>query len=792
MLGMKNVGGLLHPGDLFQIAKTIGLVNAQGLNIQTNDPQKRQGLGNAAFDDKSGHRLFRGSQLDCRHAAKRSAHHHQLAGAALTSQPGQHPGQNTMRVPEHGGNGGGAGAVPIPAIVNSQEIDPLLVVLGPGIVIIGNHLAIAMEKKKIHRSRVAGQKESGSQHYPWLHLYPMILGANRWWRRVVPGVKERSRNLGPVKFFVCSCLLHILPLDYAQNSFRPPLLSGPDIFSTIPTQNGNIYPIFFAFSLHSFGVSGMTVLTAAKSVHLFKKHSTFPVSSQPMHLNFLQINFLLMYFIYGLALFSMGLAMALEVSHSPDVAEATLLKPLAVFGILNALNQWLEIIILPDVWQEIAPPKPLLLTKLLLLTLSFASLTAFGVQAYRPVRRQVAASLYVSLGFLLAYFIAIGINHILPWKTTPNCLRCADALARYLLALPGAMLAALALKNHALKNKALNAPLARSYRLAAWGFALFGLTQIFPPRAEIYPAPFVNAELFQEITGMPIQLISMLLALFTMGNLIHASHLAEKGRQQKLHQAQQEKLAALEQVQEELLKRRALRKDLFRHIVLAQEEERSRISRELHDDTAQILTAATLNMAALKTVVGDNPKAITLLERSQNLCQEMSQALYRMVHDLRPAQLDDFGLVPALRHLTEEKWFSRKIAISFEVLGEQRRVEPVIETVLFRVAQEALTNILRHAHTDAATIRILFEKEQITLTVADQGKGFIPALKGQGFGLAGITERVELINGRVEIDSAPGKGTTVTVIAPARPGGVLPPAAGQETAAGPSSAPPEA
>jgi len=504
-----------------------------------------------------------------------------------------------------------------------------------------------------------------------------------------------------------------------------------------------------------------------------------------MYFSFLQLNYLLMYFIYGLAFFSMGLAMALEGSRSPDVAETTLLKPLAMFGILNAINQWLEIIILPGIWMEIPTPRPLLLIKLSFLALSFAALTAFGVQAYRPARRQVAASLYVSLGFLLVYILAIGLDHIIPWETKPNCLRCADAQARYLLALPGALLAALALRNHALKNRATNAPLANSYRLAAWGFALFALTQIFPPRAEIFPAPYINAELFQQVTGIPIQLVGTLLALFTMGSLIHASHIAEKGRRLELYKAQQEKLAALEQVQAELLKRRALRKDLFRHIVLAQEEERGRISRELHDDTAQILTAASLNMAALKTVVGDNSKAVTLLERSQDLCQEMSQALYRMVHDLRPAQLDDFGLVPALRHLTEEKWFSRKIAITFEASGDQRRVDPVIETVLFRVAQEALTNILRHAHTDTASLRIFFEKDQITLTVADQGAGFTPAAKGQGFGLAGINERVELINGRVEIDSAPGKGTTVTVIAPARLDQMLPPSK-TETKAGSS------
>ncbi|MGV1097876.1 sensor histidine kinase [Thiovibrio sp. JS02] len=482
----------------------------------------------------------------------------------------------------------------------------------------------------------------------------------------------------------------------------------------------------------------------------------------------MKLNYILMYFIYGLAFFSMGLAMALEAGRSSDAAEASFLKTLAVFGILNAVHQWLEIVILQGVWLDMTIPKSFMLVKLSFLTISFAALTAFGVQAFRPSPRPTAASLYVSMGFLLFYVIAILINHILPWKAAPNCLKCADALARYILALPGALLAAMALKNHARQNREKNRALGNSYRLAALGFACYALTQIFASRAEIYPAPFINSELFQELTGIPIQLVRTLLALFTMGNLIHASHLAEKCRQQELLTAQQEKLAALEQVQDELLKRKELHQKLLRHIVLAQEEERSRISRELHDDTAQILTAASLNLAALKTAIPGEEKALTLLARSQGLCQEMSQALYRLVHDLRPAQLDDFGLVPALRHLTEEKWFSRKIRITFTVEGKQKRLDPVIETVLFRVAQETLTNILRHAKTDTAGLLLTFEPERVTLIVRDEGVGFAPELKGQGFGLAGITERVELINGTVRIDSAPGKGTTVTVSAPTR------------------------
>lgn len=487
-----------------------------------------------------------------------------------------------------------------------------------------------------------------------------------------------------------------------------------------------------------------------------------------MYFDFIQLNYLLMYFIYGLAFFSMGLAMALEAGRSPNIAEANLLKPLAVFGILNAIHQWLEIVILQGIWLDFATPKPFIILKLSFLTISYASLTAFGVQAFRPARRQVAASIYVSLGFIAFYIIAVLINHILPWQTTPNCLKCADALARYTLALPGALLAALALRNHALTTRGRNQALSRSFWLAAWGFGLYGFTQIFTYEAEIYPAAVINSEVFQNMTGIPIQLVRTVLAIFTMGNLIRASQLAEKERHQELLDAQQEKLAALEQVQEELLKRRELRRNLLRHIVLAQEEERSRISRELHDDTAQILTAASLNMAALKNEISSNPKVLTLIERTQDLCSEMSQALYRMVHALRPAQLDDFGLVATLQHLTQEKWFSRKLKINFTVIGEQKRLDPVVETVLFRVAQEALTNALRHANTDKAELAITFAENTVTLTIADQGKGFDPASKGKGFGLAGIAERVELVSGTLNVTSAPGKGTTVQVIAPVR------------------------
>ena len=116
-----------------------------------------------------------------------------------------------MRVLEHGGNRRAAGAVSIAPIINGQKINALRIVLGADIVVIAYHLAIAMKKKKINRSRVSGQKKSTPEHHPCFHLYPVILGADRRRGEVLPWIKERGLHRGVIKLFVCSCLLHVLP-----------------------------------------------------------------------------------------------------------------------------------------------------------------------------------------------------------------------------------------------------------------------------------------------------------------------------------------------------------------------------------------------------------------------------------------------------------------------------------------------------------------------------------------------------------------------------------------------------
>lgn len=243
-----------------------------------------------------------------------------------------------------------------------------------------------------------------------------------------------------------------------------------------------------------------------------------------------------------------------------------------------------------------------------------------------------------------------------------------------------------------------------------------------------------------------------------------------KDRKHQLETEQKARQEAQKQVQHELMKREKMRMELLRHTVQAQEEERSRIARELHDETAQTLTAASLNFATLKNQLTGNTEVSDVVNRLQNLCKQMNSDLYRLVHDLRPAQLDDLGLVPALRYLTDEGQNGTNMEVSLKISGKQQRLDPFVETAIFRIVQEALTNVTRHAGANMATVELNFNPEHVVvLRIKDEGKGFDlgHAQKSHsGWGLAGMAERAESINGKLRIESSPGKGTMVEAVIP--------------------------
>jgi signal transduction histidine kinase len=485
----------------------------------------------------------------------------------------------------------------------------------------------------------------------------------------------------------------------------------------------------------------------------------------------------LVFFIYGLAFFSMGLAMFFESTRSPLLADARVLLPLAIFGIVHGSHEWLEMFIDKSGWIVTAQPQFWAWTRIFLLTFSFISLLVFGLLMIQPMRLLQTSTdeqtwskkqKLLRWGGLAFYVLVVFVAGFYLTSQESNRITQLDSSIRYALAVPAALLTGLALMRQATQARRQDLkPLSYSFGLAGFGFLIYGLTQCIVPPTNSFPANLLNTARFLEMAGFPIQVIRAGCAILVMVSLWVVIQVAEKERQRQFLAVQHERVAALEQVREELVKREAMRNELVRSIVRAQEDERARIARELHDETSQTLTAFSLHLAALRLMAESTP-ICEKLDLLQSLSRQMSLGLYRLVHDLRPAQLDDLGLSPALKYLASESQKRMGLEVDLTINGERQRLAPFVETVIFRVAQESLTNAARHSKAGKARLVVSYLPDQVHLWVEDEGVGFSPG-KGsaaKSVGLAGMRERAELIGGNLTVESAPGKGTRVEMVVP--------------------------
>jgi PAS domain S-box-containing protein len=210
-------------------------------------------------------------------------------------------------------------------------------------------------------------------------------------------------------------------------------------------------------------------------------------------------------------------------------------------------------------------------------------------------------------------------------------------------------------------------------------------------------------------------------------------------------------------------------KELMQTLVNAQELERRRIARDLHDELGQQLTALRLKLDR----VGD--EAPQPLERSiteaKEIAKNIDEGVDFLAWELRPAALDDFGLIPALEKFAKE--WSTYSGVAAEVTAStsaERRFDAAVETALYRIVQEALNNVHKHADAKQAGVSLRTRRGKLVLVIDDDGKGFDPedpSVRSRGMGLVGMSERVQMIGGTLDIESAPGRGTTLYVKAPA-------------------------
>jgi two-component system sensor histidine kinase DegS len=238
---------------------------------------------------------------------------------------------------------------------------------------------------------------------------------------------------------------------------------------------------------------------------------------------------------------------------------------------------------------------------------------------------------------------------------------------------------------------------------------------------------------------------------------------------------EQDKPVAFQHIARDITEQKRMGENLHFYLqqaTRAQEEERKRISHELHDDTIQALVVLSRQLDVLATDKSLPEPARARLEEIWQQTDNIVQGVRRLSQDLRPAAIDRLGLLPAIRWLAEDVSKYSGIATKVSVTGHEHGLPEEVAITLFRIIQEALRNIWRHSGATGAGINIAWLDKKIKVTISDNGKGFklsgkVGDLAKQGkLGLVGMQERAQLVGGTLSVQSEPGKGTTITVEAP--------------------------
>ena len=212
---------------------------------------------------------------------------------------------------------------------------------------------------------------------------------------------------------------------------------------------------------------------------------------------------------------------------------------------------------------------------------------------------------------------------------------------------------------------------------------------------------------------------------------------------------------------------------LSSQVLSAQEDERKRLARELHDDTSGSLARVLLNIEMCEELAPEEGQELReKIGSTRALCEQTLDNVHKMIFDLRPTLLDDLGLASAVRWYAKNNLEPAGIQTQLEINDNFGRLSPAVENAMFRIAQEAMTNIIRHSDARCARVQLTRENSTLRLTVQDDGRGFDASAVARGsdvphrWGLFGIQERVATLSGTFEVDSQPGKGTALRVEIP--------------------------
>ena len=476
---------------------------------------------------------------------------------------------------------------------------------------------------------------------------------------------------------------------------------------------------------------------------------------------------IIIYFFYGLAFFSMGLLVAMEGGRSSDERVRKALRPLAGFGLIHAAHEWVEMFSYLSVMNGHSPPQLLSILQLSTLSFSFLSLAAFG--GYLLAKDEIAQRISLLVPLILEGIWVFGLVSIRSNYAAADVYDAVHAWTRYSIAMPASLLAAVGLI--AQQRAFRRAGLVRFGQDAMWAavaFAWYGIIgQLFANVSVLPPSNIINQDLFQKLFGFPIQLLRAIVASAASLFVIRFLRAFQVETEQKIASLQAEQLKESQQ-------REAMRGELFRRVVAAQEAERQRIARDLHDETGQSLTAIGMGLRGLESRIARDPKrAADTLRELQSLTADSLKELQRLMADLRPSHLDDLGLSAAVR------WYAGRVEercplkVHVDISGYEPSIDEAARIATFRIIQEALNNIIKHSESSGVEIDINFEETQMHVRIRDDGRGFdldhikiIQSSSRPSLGLAGMQERATLLGGRVSVQSRPGQGTLVEAFIP--------------------------
>jgi signal transduction histidine kinase len=461
----------------------------------------------------------------------------------------------------------------------------------------------------------------------------------------------------------------------------------------------------------------------------------------------LEVNWLILYFVYGQVFFITGLVTGLQWRRRSHMELARSLPWLAAFGVAHGLNEWGYIFIpLQATYLGETAVQVMVIAHLLLLAVSFFFLLQYGVELVLPLVPRQRWLRALPTAMLVLWATILLVRGVVAHESLGVLFDVGDASSRYLLCLPGAILSGVGLLRQAAQvRKTGLTRIGRYLTGAAFAFLAYAVAGgLLVPAAPFFPATLLNYAVLESAIRVPAPVFRSICGLTMAVFVVRSLDI--------FHVETDRRMAAMEQGQ-----------------LLA--EDRERIGRELHDGIIQQIYASGLSLEVARQLVDEQPA------QAQGRIQEIMRALNKTIEDIRRYIFDlraaeqSRELESVLQDLIREVRLDTLVEADLEVVGQRCcSLDSRQSSNIAQVAREALSNVIQHAQATRASVNLSYLGTQITLTVSDNGRGAdltgMGNGDGTGQGLANMRARARLLGGTLDLDSQPGHGFKVVLTIP--------------------------